>query len=83
MSAFLQNWPVQVCLVAGVYLSEAPDLPPPPPPPCSTLYENMYPFTYSHREGGRGGDEPVKMLEERKFTRGVENTNMTDCTSSP
>jgi hypothetical protein len=43
-----------------VYMSEAPD---PPPPPCYTVYKYMYPCTYSHREGGRGADEPVRRLE--------------------
>jgi hypothetical protein len=34
--------------------------------------------------GGRGVDEPVRRLEGRWFTRGVENTNInTDCISSP
>jgi hypothetical protein len=33
-------------LPAGVYLS-APD-----PLPCYTMYEYMYPCTYSHKEGG-------------------------------
>jgi hypothetical protein len=67
-------------MAAGVYLSEAPD---PLPPPCYTLYEYMYLCTYWHSEGGGGGlDEPVRRLEGRWFTRGVENTNMTDCISS-
>jgi hypothetical protein len=41
---------------AGVYLSEAPSPPmtPYPPPPPYTLYAFMM-YTYSHREGGRGG----------------------------
>ncbi len=37
-------------LAAGVYLSDAPY-----PLPRYTLYEYMYPCSYSHREGGRGG----------------------------
>jgi hypothetical protein len=46
-------------LAAGVYLSDVPD----PPPPRYTMYEYIYSFTYSHREGGRGiVDEPVGML---------------------
>jgi hypothetical protein len=64
-------------LAEGVYLSEAHD----PLPPCYTLNEYMYPCTYSHKEGG-GVDEPVRRLEGRSFTRGVENTNMTVCISS-
>ncbi len=58
MSAFLKNWPVKVpYLAAGVYLSEVPDA----PHPCYTLYEYIYPCTYSHREWEGGGeiDEPV------------------------
>ncbi len=40
--------------------------PPFPSPPCYTLYEYMYPCTYSHREGGGGVvDEPVRRLEGR------------------
>jgi hypothetical protein len=66
-------------LAAGVYLSEAPDPPLPPIKHCV----NTYPCTYSHREGGgMGVGEPVGRLEGRKFTRGVENTNMTDSISS-
>jgi hypothetical protein len=49
-------------LAAGVYLSEAL-APISSPPPCYTLYEYMYPCTYSHREGGRGVDEPVRRLD--------------------
>ena len=33
-------------------------------------------------KGGGGGDEPVRRLRWRQFTRGVENTNKTDCISS-
>jgi hypothetical protein len=40
-------------MAAGVYVSEAPI--PLTPPPRYTLYEYMYPCTYSHREGGMGG----------------------------
>jgi hypothetical protein len=39
----------QTYLAACVYLSEAPD-----PFPRNTLYEYMYPCTYSHWEGGGG-----------------------------
>ncbi len=78
MSAFLKSDQLRY-LVAGVYLSEAPRSPPPSP---VTHCMNTYPCTYSHREGGGGLGEPVKRLEGRKFTRGVENTNMTDSISS-
>jgi hypothetical protein len=39
-------------LLAGVYMSEAPD--PLPPPPCNTLYEYipLYLFTQGRGEGG-------------------------------
>ncbi len=58
--------------MAGVYLPEAPG---PPPPPRYTLYEYLYPCSYSRREGG--GDEPVRRLEGRKLVhKRVENTNM-------
>ncbi len=36
-----------------------------PIPPCYTMYEYMYPYTYSHREEGGGVDEPVRRLEGR------------------
>jgi hypothetical protein len=63
MSAILKNWPVKVrYLEAGVYLSEALD--PLAPPPRYTLYEYMYPCTYSHKDGG-GVGEPVRRLEGR------------------
>ncbi len=55
-------------LAAGVYLSEAPD---PLPPPRYTLYEYIPLYLFTQ---GRG--------EWRLFTRGIENTNMTDCISS-
>jgi hypothetical protein len=56
-------------------LSTQPD----PPPPCHTLYEYILIHT---GKGGGGVDEPVRRLEGRQFTRGVENTNMADCISS-
>jgi hypothetical protein len=40
MSGFIKN--------LTVFLSEAPA----PPPPLHTVFEYMYPCTYSHREGG-------------------------------
>jgi hypothetical protein len=56
-------------LAAGLYLSEAPI---PPPPPSYKLHE--YITLYLFTQGGWAG-EPVRRLEGREFTRGVENTN--------
>jgi hypothetical protein len=59
---------------AGVYLSEAQN--PIPPPPSYTLYLCIQ-YTFSHREGGSGGE-----LNQREGVRGnrsqswVENTIM-------
>jgi hypothetical protein len=64
-------------LAAGVYLSEAPY----PLPPRYTLYEFIPLYLFTQGKGGRV-DEPVRRLEGLEFTRGVENTNMTDCISS-
>ncbi len=53
-----------------------------PSPPLYTLYTCIQ-YTYSHREGGEGGE-----LNQRKGERGnssqswVENTNMTDSIAS-
>ncbi len=65
MSAFLKNWLIKV--LGGWCLSVWGPRPPPPSP---------YPRTYSHREGGRGGGLPVRRLEGRMFTRGVENVTV-------
>ncbi len=40
----------------GVYLSEAQNPVPPPPPPYKLYTGTCIQFTYSHREGGRGGE---------------------------
>ncbi len=71
---------------AGVYLSEPPPyryLPPYTLYTCIlyTVYCILY--TYSHREGGRGGE-----MNQREGWRGsrsqswVENTDMPDCITS-
>jgi hypothetical protein len=66
-------------MAAGVYLSTQPD----PLPPRYTLYKYIPLYLFTQGRGGGGkGSEPVRRLEGRKFTRGVENTNMTDCISS-
>jgi hypothetical protein len=70
-------WPNTQC-ITPLYAFHTTRSPPPPVTHCM----NTYPCTYSHRERGRGVGEPVRTLERRKFTRGVENTNMTDCISS-
>ncbi len=66
----------------GVYQSEAPSPPMTPSRPpvihCMNTYIPLYLFTQGR---GRGEGEPVRRLEGRQFTRGVENTNMTDCVS--
>ncbi len=52
----------------------------PGPPRLHTEWIHAYPGTYSHRElGGGGGEvgEPVRRLEGRYFTRGVENGTAT------
>ncbi len=51
-------------------------------PPFYTLYKfiDLYLFTQGREEGG--GGEPVRRLEGQYFTRGVENTNMTDSIST-
>ncbi len=71
MSAFLKNWPVKV--LGGKCLSVwGPD----PLPTRVTHCTNTCPCTYSHRKGGgRGIGEPVRRLEGRLLTRGVENNN--------
>jgi hypothetical protein len=68
----------QSYLAAGFHLSEARDHLPSPPPVTHCM--NTYPCTYSHRGGGLG--EPVRRLEGGLFTRGVKDTNMTDCISN-
>jgi hypothetical protein len=65
---------------AGVYLSEAHK--PIPPPPPYTLYTFVQ-YTYLHREGGSG--ESLNRREVRGAISSqswVENTIMTDCSSS-
>jgi hypothetical protein len=49
-------------MAAGVYLSAATD--PLPLTLVTKLFEYMYLYTYSHREGG-GVDEPVRRLAGR------------------
>jgi hypothetical protein len=40
-------------------------------------------YTYSHREGAEGGRvEPERRLRGNSSQSWIENTNMTDCTSS-
>jgi hypothetical protein len=52
---------------------------PPPPPYSHTL--SVY-IVRLLLEGGRGGGGPVReKVEGQQLTRGVENTNMTDCIS--
>jgi hypothetical protein len=67
-------------LAAGVYLSEAPD-PPPPDTHCMSTFTAVLIHTVKG-EGGGGVGEPVRRLQGHKFTKPVENTNMTDCVSS-
>ncbi len=75
MSAFLKNW------LGGRYLSVWG--PRSPLPLLHTVWIHAL-FTQGRGGGGGGGvDEPVRRLEGRFFTRGIENTNMTDCTVSP
>jgi hypothetical protein len=52
--------------------------PEPSPTHCINRYMPLYLFTQGRGEGG----EPVRKLEGRQFTRGVENANITDCISS-
>ncbi len=77
MSAFLKNWPVKK--LGGKCLSVwGPGIP--PVAHCMKIYA----FTYSHKEGGMGGSwtsEKVRGALVNKL--GVENTNMTDCISTP
>jgi hypothetical protein len=74
MSFYSNNWSVKA---AGVYLSEADPLPTPNP---FTHCMNTYPCTYGHREGEEGGGWTCeKVRGALVHTRGVENTNMTDC----
>ncbi len=80
----------KIYLAAGVYLPEAPILPPaagvylpeaPILPPF--LLRTVWIHTAVLFHTGKGGVvEPVRRLEGREFTRGVENTNMTDCITS-
>ncbi len=58
---------VFICLKPP-YLSEVPSPLWPHPPPPYILYTCML-CTYSHREGGRGGDEPERRLEGQQFTK--------------
>jgi hypothetical protein len=56
---------------AGVYLSEGPEPHTPPPQ------------TYSHREGGEGGELNQRVGKKGNSSQSwVENNNMTDCISS-
>jgi hypothetical protein len=60
MSDFLKNLSVKVLhLAAGVYLSEAPDL----PPPVTNCMNTCAPVLIHTRKGGGGSDEPVRRLE--------------------
>jgi hypothetical protein len=58
-------WQVFICL-----------MPPVPPPPRYTLYEYITLCLFTQGRG-QGACEPVRRLEGRKYTRRVENTNMT------
>ncbi len=49
-----------------------------PPPPSHTLSVLLY--VYFGKGGGVG--EVREKVEGQQYTRGVENTNMTDCISS-
>ncbi len=53
--------------------------PGPLPPPSYTLYEYTSLFLFTQGKGWGGVGEPVRRLEGCELTRGVENTNMTDC----
>ncbi len=65
---------------AGVYLSEAQISIPHNPP--YTLYSCIQ-YTYSHREGGKGGEFNQREGERDNSSQNwVENTNMIDCISS-
>jgi hypothetical protein len=52
--------------------------PPPPSPPATHC---LYILCVYFGKGGRGGEVREK-VEGQQFTRGVENTNMTDCISN-
>ncbi len=55
----------------------------PRPIPVTQWMNTCTPVVIHTGKGGRGGGgEPVRRLEGRQFTRGVENTKMTDCISS-
>jgi hypothetical protein len=51
-----------------------------PVPPCYTLftYMNIPLYLFTKGRGRGGGGDPVRRLEVRQFTRGIENTNMID-----
>ncbi len=64
---------------AGVYLSEAQN---PIPPPLHTVYVYSIQYTVYLFTQGRGGRvEQERRLVGQQFTKLLENTNMTDCTS--
>jgi hypothetical protein len=83
MSAFLKNCPVKglggrnlvkytvynSCICSPHNLI--------PSPLCYILYKYIDLYLFTQVRGG-GGGEPVRRLEGQYFTRGVENTNMTD-----
>jgi hypothetical protein len=53
---------------------------PPPPQPHTVCMYCM--FTGTLGKGGVGGGEVREKVDGQQFTRGVENTNTTDCLSS-
>ncbi len=52
----------------------------PPPPHSHTL--SAYTWVLYVCKGGEGSGEVREKVEGQQFTRGVENTNITDCISS-
>ncbi len=64
-------------LLQGIYLSEAPS---PPVTPYPLLYTCIQ-YTYSHMEGGKGGELTREKARGATVHSWVENTNMTDCIS--
>jgi hypothetical protein len=71
-------------LAAGVYLSEAaPSHPMTPYYPPPLIHCIVYTCVQVYLFTGRGGESlSGRRLEEQRFTKPVENANMTDCISS-
>jgi hypothetical protein len=53
----------------------------PIPPPVTHCMNHAPVLIHTEKVLGDGVGEPVRKLEWRLFTRGVENTNTTDCIS--